>query len=327
MASRAFFRCRGCGEPVVSGAYRCPVCGIDFPTGTPNTPTTPDSPAAVDPTKRTRPRAPAGEDTRTRSAAPQDIASRLQGALDDELTAPDPADDPAADAREVWVDVETGRGDLPRAERTRGAPPASTADDQDAWSDADDAAEEDTDPTADSDEERGRADLDAGTIVPGQARASAQRSASGLTVAPKREPRVVVAEPRTREIMVVPRRRNIAKTLGGTVVMGLIAVVALAGAAVYLEQNGLARFGLFETSRTAATGRSLSITAEDGWVAVPAEPGAVIISADGTYRVRLDGKVFTGGPEQRLRVPITTGTSLSVRSVRAPTVATVTRAD
>ena len=48
MASRAaFFRCRACGEPVVAHAYRCPVCGIDFPTGAPGAPKAPRSSAEV----------------------------------------------------------------------------------------------------------------------------------------------------------------------------------------------------------------------------------------------------------------------------------------
>ncbi|MEO1105545.1 MAG: hypothetical protein AAFW98_17720, partial [Pseudomonadota bacterium] len=33
----------------MASAYRCPVCGIDFPTGTPGAPKAPHSPAEVTP--------------------------------------------------------------------------------------------------------------------------------------------------------------------------------------------------------------------------------------------------------------------------------------
>ncbi len=348
MASRAFFRCRACGEPVVSGAYRCPVCGIDFPTGTPNAPTTPDSPAAVDPTSRSKPAA---------AANPVDIALRLEGALGEELRDPEPpapaphersagaelpraasvdaewtSDTPAtpqSSEQEVWIDVGAGAGSRRSVDDTGTPSDPLVATDEDP--NDEDPNDEARDGTSDEGVEDDAPDFDAATIVPSQARASAREAGSGLTVAPtattKRPRRVVVAEPRTREIVVVPRRRNVSKDLGGTVVLALVVLVAIGGGAIYLEQKGLANFGLFQrAASTLLGGDTITVTAEDGWVPIPAEPGAVLINADGTYRIRLDGEVFTGTADQRVRVPMTSDTSLAVRTVRAPTEATVSRA-
>ena len=110
--------------------------------------------------------------------------------------------------------------------------------------------------------------------------------------------------------------------------MAMLLLAVIGGAAVYLEQNGLARFGIFERARSALGGAApITVTAEDGWVTIPAEPGAVLIDADGMYRIRVDGEVFTGSANQRVRVPVGETTSLAVRTVRAPTTATVSRAE
>ncbi|UOM35174.1 hypothetical protein [Acuticoccus sp. I52.16.1] len=340
----------------MSGAYRCPVCGIDFPTGTPNTPTTPDSPAAVDPGRRTRPR----------PVAPGDIASRLEGALGDELFEPAPppppenaaerdaphapaATDAAEDDSEVWIDVGVGAEDRrtadlgatrPGTERAGGRGRVQWADetepgDGDAPDPEADEDGEDAEDTGDEAPQRtgpqdAPSDFDVAAIVPGHSRASGREAGTGLSVAPagapKRPRRVVVAEPRTREILVVPRRRSVSKGLFGTVVVALVALVGIGGAAVYLEQSGLADFGLFQRTASGLMGRdAITVTADDGWVSIPAESGTVLIDADGTYRIRLDGEVFTGNAAQRVRVPMTTDTSLAVRTVRAPTQATVSR--
>ncbi|WP_162409415.1 hypothetical protein [Acuticoccus sediminis] len=266
---------------------------------------------------------------------PTDIATRFEGALGEELREPEPApEEPEAVEPEVWADVKRrSRRDNRDDEHIVDVEVEHDEEpDHDEPDDGhDDGHDEDHDERDDG-EEREPGDLDVAAIVPGQSRAGGRENGAGLAVSPKtsakRPRRVVVAEPRTREILVVPRRRSRIKDVVGTLVLALVLLVGAGGVAFYLEDNGIADFGLFDRGGSGALGSGpLTVRADDGWVSVPAEPGAVLISADGTYRIRLDGEVFTGSADQRLRVPIAEGTDLSVRSVRAPTAVTVTRTE
>lgn len=321
MASRAFFRCRACGEPVVAGAYRCPNCGIDFPTGTSGAPFTPDSPAVVDPARSDRRFAstPDGDDAGSGAAAerasPQPgelsvelIAARLEGALDAELAPPPPIDQGSAeDDRDLL-----GPPGTPRAGQS---PPRADAGILDAAPGSLASASGSLGAVVSergAGGEPGRADL---TLAPARDRAN------GPTRGERRG--VVPALPESTALVPVRRRRNKAWSLVSTTLLAVGVLVAIAGAGLWMDRNRIVDLGL--TGRSGPTpGAPLSIEADAGWVAVPATAGTVAISADGPYRIRLDGVVYTLDRGQTLRVPVTEGVSLAVRTVRAPTVALVT---
>ncbi len=71
----------------------------------------------------------------------------------------------------------------------------------------------------------------------------------------------------------------------------------------------------------------LRVQAADGWVDVPPSEGSVVITASGPYRFRLEGVVYHVSGEKSVRVPMTPATSLAIRTVDAPTVAEVARAE
>ncbi|WP_108663320.1 hypothetical protein [Acuticoccus kandeliae] len=335
MASRAFFRCRACGEPVVAGAYRCPVCGIDFPTGTPGTPNAPDSPAAVDPTRK--------QDRRTAEFNVDNLAEHLRGALDDELSVvpgreretereaePAPPSPPKPAAAAPTPEPEPERHDR-RREPAFGAPsepePAHyDADEDEDFDDEDEAHEHEAStlnaPRAPVGERRGR---------------HRERDVGGLTVTParerdraSRERRVVIAErvppaSSSRELTTRPRRSK-RRSLTGTAMLALVMIVVVGAGAWWVDRTGIADLGLRGriASGISSGPQGIEVRAADGWVSVPGGVGTMVVSADGPFRVRLNGEVYTvDGTQQALQVPVTDTTSLSVRVVREPTVVRV----
>ncbi|WP_420391794.1 hypothetical protein [Acuticoccus sp.] len=375
MASRAFFRCRACGEPVVSGAYRCPVCGIDFPTGTPGAPFAPDSPATVDPARRDA-RGPA-QPSRPSPAAPAEsevdtaeIATRLDAALGQELVVrgagpvPDPRHDLRREPDELSAEVvaEWSEADAQDAPGTPGeaqdatepqpglaaaSPSPSPADEAEAS-----AAEVRRGPSiggleamSPAQERRvGSASAGAEAIVPhGEPRPSAAASdtivptdrrelegtgpaRADLSVAPMRGREPSASAPAMPYYDVPPptrQKRSLGRSLLATTSAALLVIVALGGAAWYADRDEGA--GRLLTNNGAGADDVITVQADDGWVDIPTEPGAVYVTADGTFRLRVDGTVYTGTRNSRVRVPMGEGTALAVRTVRAPTVVQVSR--
>ncbi|MEM7693280.1 MAG: hypothetical protein AAF318_02430 [Pseudomonadota bacterium] len=228
MASRAFFRCRACGEPVVAGAYRCPVCGIDFPAGTPGAPKVPDEPPPA-----------------AASGPPAD---------DGTVVLDRPAEAPAkAPTRTAILDV-----------RPADAAPA--------------------------------------------------RTRTTANFAPTPAP--VAASAPSREVSVAVRpRRSKARGLAGTV---LSALILIAGLAVISQYAG-PRVGLPPVIERPP----VTVNATDGWVTLPATEAGFVVNADGPFRLRIDGEVFTLAADQTVRVP--GGQNASLRVVRAPATATARR--
>ncbi|MCF3936500.1 hypothetical protein L1787_24215 [Acuticoccus sp. M5D2P5] len=275
----------------------------------------------------------------------EDLAAQLGSALDDELrVVPRQEDEP----RTLEPRAPEPRAPEPRTPEVRrepafGAPQDETpADEADATDEAEAAEDEphETDEGTAADEatlgapsprvggrrrhnkgEVGNGDL---AVAPGRERAGPARE----TATPPRGRRVVVAERRetssSRELTTRPRRSK-AKSLTSTAIFALILIVVVGGVAWWLDRTGVANFGLRERiASTVGGGQSrLEVLAGDGWVNVPQSTGTVVVSADGPYRVRLNGEVFSLGSGEALQVPMGETTQLSVRAVRAPTVARV----
>lgn len=318
MASRAFFRCRACGEPVVSGAYRCPVCGIDFPTGTPGAPTTSGSPAAVDPTRHEDRPPPNAQPSGPTERDPNDIAARIEGALGQELIVREPRPGETSPETREWVETvpPSETASAPDATETTAATRPGGSEEAPLDFVPDRSAPAADDATADA----------ADSIVPGEQRGTQDAPRADLTVAPTRSRNVVVAEPSVGYLVPVGTRRSKSRSLAATLLIGALALAATGAAGWYIDSRGIADLGISQRL-SGSIGRPAPITvrAEDGWRDIPAEDGAVTITADGTFRIRLDGAVYTRTGERAIRVDTNEDTSLAVRTVRAPTVAIVQR--
>jgi hypothetical protein len=268
---------------VVAGAYRCPVCGIDFPTGAPHSLGAGTEHA----------RAPEGSAS---PKEPKDLASRLKGALDQELGIGETEREPAAE---------------PDAPATEPAEPH----DPDLESETPDAEVPD-DGIAPAAERRRT-----GTTTP----------AANLELAPARErPGPPARTERRREQPVAtrrtPRRRSKSGSLALTMFVALLLIGAAGGGALWLDLSGRLDLGILEERLTEvlrATPQDMTVTAADGWVAVPQAEGPVTVTADGPFRVRIDGDVYSLEAGRTLRVPMGEGTRVEVRAVSAPTVATI----
>lgn len=231
----------------MSGAYRCPVCGIDFPSGTPGTPD-------------------------LKNVAPEPEME------------PEPAPR-AATLREDVVDAEFEHDDAldiaPGAGRAGSGPRVATAD-------------LNVRPREDP-----RADGGAATAT--------------LFVRPARES-VVVSVPEidyTTE-MVDPPRRGWMRGLGGTLVSAIVLIAIVAGTIWWLN------------ARDALPSRALSdfnVELADGWVSLPTEGRALVVSADGPFRLRVAGRVYSLDGNRAIQVPA--DASAAVRIVREPTTATI----
>ena len=265
----------------MAGAYRCPVCGIDFPTGTPGTPEAPMSPAAVEPDRGSAP-------SEKPSAA--ELAARLKGALDRELAIGEEDDDAFADRQEA-----TDQGDDLReaSGADRGAPLPELR--------------------RERGEAAGAADL---TLAPARERPGPPARAER-----RRERAPVAREPRLR--------RSKAGTLTTTIVVALLLIGVAGGSAVWLDLSGTADLGIVRERLPAAlrpAAADLSVSAADGWVSVPAGAAPVAVTADGPFRVRIDGLVYSVDAGRTLRIPREETTRVQVRAVGEGTVARVSEA-
>lgn len=258
LASRAFFRCRACGEPVVARAFRCPVCGIDFPAGTPGTPRVPEEPAETAPPEAEQP-----------APSPDDLA-----ALND-----DDGPDETLGPQEESIAEANAKGDARLNVRPAGA--------------------------------RRRARRAA-------ARANKETPPVARQERPRREAAAVVVAKRQGKAVVRTRRRSKVRGLAGTFFMGVLLVSAVGGGAWYFGDKVGAPLG------GRAPALALSVSAEDGWVPLPREEGGLLIQADGPFRLRVNGDVYTLDGAKPVQVPAEV--IAAMRIVRSPTVATVSYA-
>lgn len=306
MPSRAFFRCRACGEPVVAGAYRCPNCGIDFPSGTPGAPRAPHSPADVpDP----RPR----------------MASELEKALGDIM---DPTSAPKAREDEE-TERQSGARSARRDGQTLDVSFEDAADDGEDWTDAHEGRNGGAD-DADEDD-AGRRQTRTAEIVPHGERDDAP--AAFPTVRPERvrpertEPAASRAPTPSADhadaaksralVSKAPRkRRSKAGALSGTLVLAVLFVVAAGAGYVFLKGEDSADDPP-EFAR--ALGVPTEVSASDGWVTIPRTAQSLALTGTGPFRIRLDGIVYTVDAGRTVRLDRAGASSVAVRAVREGT--------
>ena len=259
------------------GAYRCPVCGIDFPSGTRGAPKAASSPGDADLSgvERDAPR-----------AEPAGFAEALDEAL----------------------------GIRPQPPAGEREPETDDAAVEEANAEPVDEAHADGGLVADRSRPNGTASLD---VRPSEAAPRAAGSVASLSVRPGRESKsVVVHQAEADASPAVRPRRTMAKGLGRTLVVALVLIAAVGAGVWWTSQqvNVPAAIGLAGPSAT-------TVGAADGWVTLPTSDTGLTVTADGPFRLRVAGKVYTLDGSQPVRVP--PGVATSVRIVRSPTSATV----
>lgn len=366
---------------MVTGAYRCPVCGIDFPAGTPGAPKAAHSPAEVRPASRrerdaaegeAEPLSPLARRLRDASARrderPVDLQSVLDRALNDD-----------AHEREARASASPAPGPVdapppPGADRDRKGPREdeifSEPIDAAPFQEGVDFAEDDTlnerrpgdDRRIDNERRASSADAAArdGSIVPqpasdppsGAGRDHAQsilqvrpaelRTPSGgdgageapsgaAALAGPRATAVVVREPAANEIEDVDyeeepvrgrrrrerRRRSKASALSGTLTLAIVLLIAVFGAALFLDPPLRSAPPGDGGDFARALGTPTLVSREDGWVTIPEGAQSLSLSAQGPFRVRVDSRVYSLPPGETLTVARDQGTSVAVRAVQS----------
>lgn len=294
MPSKAFFRCRSCGEPLRTEALRCPICGAAHPT------------AATPPFERTEQTGAVGD--LHAAAALQDAARETAAALAQERS---PV---GAARREPKVEVPVGAPDdngiasarrrVEPSLRSVEAPPRDAGDDRDA-----NGAREDS--TALVAPSRG----DAGEAAPG----------SALTTAPGGPGRGRTVRRRARSL--VGRLIRIA-------VMVLIIIGIIRAGEWWMRNNNLPDLGLDPAATSsglanlAAHGDSTIVEAGGDWVPVLRDAAddtrGALIEANGPFRLRVDGRVYTLEGGRPVRLSLGSDSTVEVKAVRPPAKVEVT---
>lgn len=126
-----------------------------------------------------------------------------------------------------------------------------------------------------------------------------------------------------------PRRRS---GRGGWIALLLVLLVVAGGvayAAYWVDKTGLADLLRNPSREISSLGEAAQVAVPAEWTSVP-EPGAggavaVLVSADGPFRMRVDGTVYTLDAGTAVRVPVKASTLLELKALGSPVTASVTR--
>ena len=232
----------------MAGAYRCPVCGIDFPSGTPGAPDRSAS-AAVPPEREPEPA----------ETVPHDDIIDAEFEHEDTLDfAPGADRGPTGGVRTATADLNV----RPREDADRSGSVAAT-----------------------------------------------------LSVRPARESAPVTVtdvEFEVEEDDDTTQRRGWGKALFGTLVSAVLLIAIVAGSIWWLDARG--------ALPTSGVG-TFTVEMSDGWVSLPTEGRALVVEADGPFRLRVAGRVYSMPGDRAVQVPA--DAEASVRIVRSPTTATI----
>lgn len=233
----------------MAGAYRCPVCGIDFPSGTPGAPDRSGSTAGVAP----------GREPEPAETAPHDDI------IDAEFEHEDTLDfAPGADRAAPAGGVRTATADL--------------------------------------------------NVRPREDAGRAGGAAATLSVRPARESAAVTVTDVEFEVEEdeEPPRRGWGRALFGTLVSAVVLIAVVAGSVWWLDSRGALPSGSMG---------AFTVETGDGWVSLPTEGRALVVEADGPFRLRVSGRVYSLPGDRAVQIPA--DAEASVRIVRSPTTATV----
>ncbi|WMS41241.1 hypothetical protein RDV64_14255 [Acuticoccus sp. MNP-M23] len=278
----------------MAGAYRCPVCGVDFPAGTPGAPKAPSgpddilTPGDLDFTEALR--------EATGGRTPEHIVPEPEPAAENA----EAESDSAGDDEPVTFDAapEKDAGHEPDADTLDISPGAARG----------------SEPRVEIHEPAGKAPDDAMLNVRPreEARAAAAGTGSALAVRPVREDGQVVA-PAAREakpgkalVRSPQRRRARSRSLAGTLLVALILIGAVAAGAWWVGD----KVGVTPAGGGSAV--ELSAGVDDGWVSLPTADQAFQVDADGPFRMRIDGEVYALSGGRPVRVPSGADAALKV---------------
>ena len=227
----------------MAGAYRCPVCGIDFPSGTPGAPDM------------------AGSSAGARDAGPR--AAPREDIVDAEFEHEDTLDFAPGGDRPAGGGVRTATADLNVRPR----------------------------------EDSGRNGMGAAPLSVRPARESVSVTVPDVEYLDDEEDR--------------PRRRG-AKTIFGTFVSAMVLIAIIAGTIWWLNARG---------ALPTASVNTFTVEESDGWMSLPTEDRALVVEADGPFRLRVSGRVYSLPGDRAVQIPA--NAEAAVRIVRGPTTATV----
>lgn len=119
---------------------------------------------------------------------------------------------------------------------------------------------------------------------------------------------------------------------GGWIALLLVLLVVGGGigyAAYWIDKAGVADLLRSPNREISSLGEAAQVAVPAEWTSV-AEPGAggavaVLVSADGPYRMRVDGTVYTLDGDTAVRVPVKASTLLELKALGSPVTASVTR--
>jgi hypothetical protein len=122
-------------------------------------------------------------------------------------------------------------------------------------------------------------------------------------------------------------RRSKSGSLVSTLFVAVLLLAAAGGLAWWLDRTGTTSLGIIAERLDGpllSRDLDLSIAAGDGWVTVPPQEGPVLVTADGAFRLRVDGEVYSFDAGEQVRIDAAPDLALQVRAARPPTVARVT---
>lgn len=300
LPSKAFYRCRSCGEPLRTEALRCPFCGAAHPT------------AATPSLERT-------EAAGQRAAAPPVDALGEVSAAAATVVALDrtPAGTPRREPRLGGLGAAPAGGaaaDRRVEPSLRPVSGAATAQEPGAPAGASPES------GAEGDRPREAADAESTALV-AHARADEGEAPTGgaLTTAPGGERRGRTVRRRARSF--VARLTRIAAMI-------LIIIGIIGAGQWWMRNNNLPDLGLEpgatsgSVANLAAHGGGTLVEVGAGWEpvlrdAAEATRGA-LIEADGPFRLRVDGAVYTIEAGRPVRVSLAPGSTVEVKAVRPP---------
>ena len=299
MASKAFFRCRSCGESLRTEALHCPFCGATRPTAA--EPRNRDE-AAHGAQETEEAVVPFGApDRRFPSEAKADLGIRNDGRREPRLTDSSNA---------------SGTGEEPSL-RLNGP---STGFDSHSGENA--SVRPSMEPSRHDLSVVGAQRLPAVTDRTGP-EATGSGDAGALAMAPEA---VGASVPGRKK-----RAIGLLARLSRVTALVLIVVGVLGATRWWMENNNLPDLGLDPATQQAAedrVGEPRVIEAADDWVVLTAEQeamqGDVLLDASGPFRLRIDGEVFTVSGQRTIRVPLSSERVVEVKAIRAPTRVEVT---
>lgn len=334
-AIRVPLRCSSCGEPLYTRVRVCPLCGAADPLEGVDDAASDERPDELPGDDAPRAGAPAGApavdvDGGAEVVAPAVMSAEPAVVRDDvDVSATDGADEAALrlpDDTAVDAPVDEATDAASESERAVGVPDAADAGPFAESSDAEssDAFEADADAAA-ADVGANVDAADAADAATAAAAGRASARAGMLDIAPDRDG--PAPEP-GRDLVIVPERGGRDVALYAPRRRGALAtVLTTLGAVVLLAVVGVFAWRMVEPMQAAAP-EARQVAVGRSWQSLELAPLAAgedwVLSADGPFRLRVDGVVYTLASPVPFAVPLD-GKSVEIRAVADDVTVSVSR--